>query len=75
MRIFANQLERLLDISKFDAGVIKPEVRPYNLAEVFDWLDSTSPEPPATRDCTSASTFRSTGHRWSSRTSACSNPC
>lgn len=39
MRIFSGLLERLLDISKFDAGVIKPQIVPFNLAELFAWLE------------------------------------
>ena len=36
--IFTNQLERLLDISKFDAGLITPVLSTFNLAEVFSGL-------------------------------------
>lgn len=39
MRIFSNQLTRLLDISRFDAGLIKPEIRSFELADVFNWLE------------------------------------
>lgn len=39
MSTFSNLLERLLDISKFDAGLIKPELAVVNLAKVFDWLN------------------------------------
>ena len=39
MRIFSNQLTRLLDISRFDAGLIKPEIRSIDLADVFNWLE------------------------------------
>jgi PAS domain S-box-containing protein len=38
MAIFSSQLARLLDISKFDAGLIKPELVPVNLAAEFDAL-------------------------------------
>lgn len=36
--VFGDQLERLLDISKFDAGLIKPVLSTFNLADVFNWL-------------------------------------
>jgi len=39
MQIFSNQLGRLLDISKFDAGLIKPEIRTLDLTKVFNWLE------------------------------------
>ena len=39
MSVFSGLLERLLDISKFDAGLIKPQVAPYNLAKIFHWLE------------------------------------
>ena len=45
MKIFSNQLTRLLDISKFDAGLIKPEIRSIDLAEVFDWLEQNFAQP------------------------------
>jgi PAS domain S-box-containing protein len=41
MSTFADLLERLLDISKFDAGVIKPRIESFNLAETFNWLELT----------------------------------
>lgn len=39
MDVFSSLLERLLDISKFDAGLIKPEFATYNMAELFNWLE------------------------------------
>lgn len=39
MSIFSGLLERLLDISKFDAGLIKPHISSYDLAELFNWLE------------------------------------
>jgi PAS domain S-box-containing protein len=39
MSTFAGLLDRLLDISKFDAGLIKPQINTYNLAKLFIWLD------------------------------------
>ncbi|HEX5363491.1 MAG TPA: MASE1 domain-containing protein, partial [Gallionella sp.] len=39
MGIFSSQLERLLDISRFDSGLIKPEIGSFNLAEMFTWLE------------------------------------
>ena len=39
MSVFSGLLERLLDISKFDAGLVKPQVTSFNLAEVFTWLE------------------------------------
>lgn len=39
MAIFSGLLERLLDISKFDAGLIKPQVVSFNLIELFSWLE------------------------------------
>lgn len=41
MQVFSNQLERLLDISKLDAGVIKPVLGSYDLHELFIWLEQT----------------------------------
>jgi CheY-like chemotaxis protein len=34
-------LESLLNMSKLDAGVIKPEITPVNLEEIFSWLELT----------------------------------
>jgi len=39
MSIFSGLLERLLDISKFDAGLVKTHFTPYNLSELFNWLN------------------------------------
>lgn len=39
MSIFSGLLERLLDISKFDAGLVKPQFASYNLSELFIWLE------------------------------------
>lgn len=45
MKIFSNQLTRLLDISRFDAGLIKPEIRAIDLTGVFDWLEQNFAQP------------------------------
>lgn len=45
MKIFSNQLTRLLDISRFDAGLIKPEIRSIDLADVFNWLEQNFAQP------------------------------
>ncbi|MFA5824599.1 MAG: PAS domain S-box protein [Gallionellaceae bacterium] len=39
MTTFSDLLERLLDISKFDAGLIKPQFTSFNMAEMFNWLE------------------------------------
>lgn len=39
MNVFSGLLERLLDISKFDAGLIQPQMTSFNLAELFNWLE------------------------------------
>lgn len=39
MTVFSGLLERLLDISKFDAGLIKPQIVSFNLIELFNWLE------------------------------------
>jgi two-component sensor histidine kinase/CheY-like chemotaxis protein len=41
MQVFSNQLERLLDISKLDAGVIKPVLGSYDLHGLLIWLEQT----------------------------------
>lgn len=41
MSVFSAMLERLLDISKLDAGLIKPDIKAINLQELFNWLDQT----------------------------------
>lgn len=45
MSTFADLLERLLDISKFDAGLIKPQITTFNLAELFNWLEQNFAQP------------------------------
>jgi len=44
MTIFSGLLERLLDISKFDAGLIEPQIGSFNLLELFDWLEQNFAE-------------------------------
>jgi CheY-like chemotaxis protein len=39
MSVFSNMLDRLLDISKFDAGLVKPQITTFNLEELLIWLD------------------------------------
>ena len=39
MSTFSTLLDRLLDISKFDAGLVKPQIDSYNLAKLFIWLE------------------------------------
>lgn len=39
MGVFSSLLERLLDISKFDAGLIKPQFATLDLTELFTWLE------------------------------------
>ena len=39
MTIFSDLLERLLNISKFDAGLIKPQITSFDLRELFPWLE------------------------------------
>ncbi len=39
MAVFSDLLERLLDISRFDAGLVKPQIVSFNLIELFSWLD------------------------------------
>lgn len=41
MAAFSDLLTQLLDISKFDAGVIKPKLATLNLNELCDWLEQT----------------------------------
>ena len=36
--VFSSQLDRLLDISKFDAGLVQAEPSDVDVAGVFDWL-------------------------------------
>jgi CheY-like chemotaxis protein/two-component sensor histidine kinase len=44
MKVFSDLLERLLNISKFDAGVIKPQLVSFNLAGLFNWLEQNFAE-------------------------------
>jgi PAS domain S-box-containing protein len=44
MKVFSDLLERLLDISKFDAGVIKAQLVSFDLAELFGWLEQNFAE-------------------------------
>ena len=39
MKTFSDLLDQLLDISKFDAGLIKPASKLFSLADLFDWLE------------------------------------
>jgi PAS domain S-box-containing protein len=39
MNTFSGLLDRLLDISKLDAGLVKPQIDSYNLAKLFIWLE------------------------------------
>lgn len=39
MNTFSDLLKQMLDISKFDAGVIKPQISTFNLTELCDWLE------------------------------------
>lgn len=45
MRTFSSLLDRLLDISKFDAGFVKPQISTFNLAELFSWLEQNFDQP------------------------------
>ncbi len=38
MKTFSDLLEQLLNISRFDAGLIRPEPSSFNLAQLFSWL-------------------------------------
>lgn len=42
---FAGLLEHLLDISRFDSGLIKPQIVTFKLSELFDWLERSFGEP------------------------------
>ena len=44
MKAFSDLLKQLLDISKFDAGVVKPQNSTFNLSELCDWLEQTFAE-------------------------------
>lgn len=39
MTVFSDLLERLLDISRLDAGLVKPQIVSFDLAEMFGWLE------------------------------------
>ena len=39
MGIFSDMLNRLLDISRFDAGLVKPQVSSFGMEEILLWLD------------------------------------
>jgi PAS domain S-box-containing protein len=39
MHVFSNMLERLLDISRFDAGLVKTRLTSFNVEELLKWLD------------------------------------
>ena len=39
MQTFSDLLDQLLNISKFDAGLIKPEPALFSLVEMFNWLE------------------------------------
>ena len=44
MVVFSELLVRLLDISRFDAGLVKPQIVSFNLIELFDWLEQNFAE-------------------------------
>jgi PAS domain S-box-containing protein len=44
MGVFSELLVRLLDISRFDAGLVKPQIVSFNLIELFDWLEQNFAE-------------------------------
>lgn len=39
MNVFSGLLDNLLDISRFDSGLVKPQLASLNLAELFNWLE------------------------------------
>jgi PAS domain S-box-containing protein len=39
MSVFSDLLERMLDISRFDAGLVKPQIVSFDLTGLFNWLD------------------------------------
>lgn len=39
MKVFSGLMDHLLDISKFDAGLVHPQVASFNLTELFGWLE------------------------------------
>ncbi len=44
MTVFSELLERLLNISRFDAGLVKPQIVSFNLIELFGWLEQNFAE-------------------------------
>ncbi len=50
MNVFSDLLERLLDISKFDAGLIQPKFSTFNLVELFNWLEQNFTLPAHEKD-------------------------
>jgi PAS domain S-box-containing protein len=44
MTVFSDLLERLLDISRFDAGLVKPQIVSFNLIELFGLLEQNFAE-------------------------------
>ena len=44
MTVFSDLLERLLDISRLDAGLVKPQIVSFNLIELFGWLEQNFAE-------------------------------
>jgi CheY-like chemotaxis protein/anti-sigma regulatory factor (Ser/Thr protein kinase) len=49
MTVFSDLLERLLDISRFDAGLVKPQIVSFNLIELFGWLEQNFAEDARAR--------------------------
>jgi PAS domain S-box-containing protein len=41
MRVFSGLLESLLNISRFDAGLIKPQLKLFDLTEMFYWVEQS----------------------------------
>ncbi len=41
MNAFSELLKQLLDISKFDAGAIKPQISTFDLADLCEWLENS----------------------------------
>lgn len=39
MNTFTDLLDSLLNVSKLDAGIIKPEYAPVNVTEIFNWVE------------------------------------
>jgi PAS domain S-box-containing protein len=50
MRIFSSLLDRLLDISKFDAGLVKPQISTFHLADLFSWLERNFDQTALSRE-------------------------